>query len=148
MEQFFCFFFFFFCFGGCNTTFIAASKTAFTFCKISEEFSRVTQIKAVHILELNPDVDLVNRNFSLTDAILTSTWFTSCHNLLQRDLELTNKTSKRERLTSTTLIWAGLNKNNQDQPAKNYLICSSGCYQTRGRMDCTRTCCVLELHSI
>jgi hypothetical protein len=37
MEQFFCFFFFFFsCFGGCRTTFIAASKTAFTFCCVFE----------------------------------------------------------------------------------------------------------------
>ncbi len=35
MEQFFCFFFFFSCLGGCRTTFIAASKTAFTFCKSS-----------------------------------------------------------------------------------------------------------------
>lgn len=32
MEQAFCpFFFFFFCFGGCSTTFMAASKTPFTF---------------------------------------------------------------------------------------------------------------------
>lgn len=34
MEHAFCvlLFFFFFCLGGCKTTFMAASKTAFTFC--------------------------------------------------------------------------------------------------------------------
>lgn len=33
MTQFFCFFFFFFCLGGWSTTLMAASNTAFTFCK-------------------------------------------------------------------------------------------------------------------
>lgn len=78
MEQFFCFFFFFFsCLGGCRTTFIAASKTAFTFCKSNFAKQLRVSLGAENIQSVSMNTQLfqfIERSHKTPKGIRIKTW--------------------------------------------------------------------------